>query len=129
MLLVIDPLQEAGVFTYQRWLRLGAAQFSPVFWLELYLLELIATYLGSSLENDRLLIGASAVGECAHCLGGFIIKSCQHLVQTVVAECFQEGFASYISIFVTAGLHIEGNVHVRPREAFERVKLKCSILS
>ena len=78
------------MFTYRNWLGLEVAQWLPVYRLALYRIELIGTYLGSPLENDRLFARASAESECAHSFGGSVLEAIEHLVQTFKAEGFHK---------------------------------------
>lgn len=56
------------------------------------------TNLRASLEQDGLGARAPAKGKSAHGFAGSVLKTIEHLVQTLMAQAVQEGFTGIPSV-------------------------------
>jgi len=91
-----------------------------------------ASYCRSSLEDDGIITRARRVGKGAHSLGGFVIICHQEIIQTLVAEPFEEPLAAIDISLVTSTpsctVYMDRYIHVRTGKLLERVEAKTRIL-
>ena len=77
-------------------------------------LDLVVDHLCPPLEHDRLVARSFAISKGRHCFCGLVLEACQHFVQILRTELFEEPFSG--------GEHRKsGNIVLEARRIFIHV--------